>query len=183
MINWRWGNPSTYERPINSINAVAAQLDMLPTTVLAVLRQFEKLGFRNNHRVRRKNGGRVRRPIGSPALEAKLLSDPVLEAMAPLSIARRVEYIKQKYHALCSPDRLRALYKLHNITFRVSSTQWRVSEHEVESLEQQRREYAQKLDEIMRKRLKAAMAGSAAGMEVSSASNTFRPARTSGSPR
>ena len=123
---------------------------MLPTTVLAVLRRFERLGYRNSHRARRKTGGKARRPIGSPELERKLLTNEVLEAMAPLGIDRRVEYIKQKFNAVCSPDRLRAFYKRNNVTFRVSSTQWRVDEHEIDALEQQRREYAQKLDDIRR---------------------------------
>ena len=124
-------------------------VQMLPTTVLAVLRKFERLGYRNSHRARRKTGGKARRPIGSPELERKLLTNEVLEAMAPLGIDRRVEYIKQKFNAVCSPDRLRAFYKRNNVTFRVSSTQWRVDEHEIDALEQQRREYAQKLADLI----------------------------------
>ena len=74
--------------------------------------------------------GRKRPIIGSPEFEQKLLENDVLQAMAPMSIKRRVDYIKQKYKVDCTFWQLKKLYKIHNVTFRVSSKSWKIDEEE-----------------------------------------------------
>ena len=125
-------------------------MQMFPATILAVLRQFQKHGNRNHARVRTKTGGRVRQLIGSANIEAQLLSGRLLEELVPLSLTRRVQYIWQQFRVRVSMHRLRRFYRLHNITYRVTSSTWRVAEEDVDDLERERREFARALDAVKR---------------------------------
>ena len=70
-------------------------------TVLRVLNQFERWGFKNIKCLKKKTGGRKRLLIGSEETEQKLLSNAVLQVMAPMSILRRLVYIKQTFNVSC----------------------------------------------------------------------------------
>ena len=109
------------------------------TTVAKVLSRFKADGFVNTKRAVKQCGGRKRRIIGSPELERELLSNKVLQKMAPLSISRRKDFIRQKYGVEATYGRLRRFYLQHNLTYRVSSTSWRVEEEELAALNEERR--------------------------------------------
>ena len=64
----------------------------------------------NPERPLKQCGGKKRRLIGSEALETELLTQRVLQKMAPLSISRRLDYIRQKYGVECTPWLLKRFY-------------------------------------------------------------------------
>ena len=70
-----------------------------------------------------------------------------------MGLQRRVVFIKQQYNVDCTVDRLRAFYQRNNVTYRVTSTNWRVDNDEQEILEQQRRQFALKLHTIKQRNL------------------------------
>ena len=86
-----------------------------------MLRRFEKNGYRNCKRDGKRRGGRVRELIGSAALEEELLSNKVLQDMAPLNLQRRVDLIRQKWGVSCNKHRLLRFYRQNHLTWRVTS--------------------------------------------------------------
>ena len=104
------------------------------TSVATVLRKFKKNGFVNPKKAVNRCGGRQRKMIGSAELEQELLSNKVLQKMAPLSINRRRDYIRQKYGVEATHWQLRLLYRKNHLTFRVSSRSWKISEEELANL-------------------------------------------------
>ena len=69
----------------------------------------------------------------------------MLQKLAPLGIRRRLDFIRQKYGVECSIFKLRHFYKRNNLTFRVASRTWKISEEELNNLNEQRRQFAIKL--------------------------------------
>ena len=118
------------------------------TTVHSVLKRFAKAGHRNDRRAEHHNCGLKRALIGSAAIEAQLLSNKVLQDMAPLCLQRRVDYIVQKYNVPCNYQRLLRFYRQNNLSYRVSSQTWRVDAAELAGLNEQRHQFAVKLKEI-----------------------------------
>ena len=93
ILNWRYGVPPTYGRPINSVSAIAQQLKVKLTTAFQVIKKFERDGFRNTKSVKKRGAGRKRTLIKDADTEAKILSDEVMNVMAPMSLRGRVNYI------------------------------------------------------------------------------------------
>ena len=155
ILNWRFGSPANYESPINTFTAIAQQLKLNVMTVAKAVKRFENAGYVNppNKTRNRTGGGRPRVVIKDADTEAQLLSHAVLETMAPMSLQQRILYIKQRYKTDVTARRLRTFYLNNNVTYRVTSTSWRVDEHEKEDLERQRRAYAARLLDIKRRGL------------------------------
>ena len=118
------------------------------TTVQSVLKRFEKAGHRNEKRAEPHYGSRNRTVIGSPAIEAQLLSSKVLQDMAPLCLHRRVDHIRQKWGVECTSQRLRYFYLKHHLTYRVSSQTWKVDAAELAELNEERHQFALQLRQI-----------------------------------
>ena len=109
-------------------------MQLSPPSVQTVLRRFKENGYRNCKTDRRNCGGRRRRVIGSREFEELLLSNEVMQKMAPLCMQRRVDYIQQKYGVHCNYASLRLLYIKNNVTWRVSSRTWKITAEELPGL-------------------------------------------------
>ena len=117
-------------------------------SIVTVLKKFKKDGFVNPKRAVRQCGGNKRKFFGNADIEKELLSHKMLQKMAPLGIARRKDYIWQKYGVECSLWQLRHFYKKNNLTYRIAYRTWKISEAELAALNEQRREFAVKLRAI-----------------------------------
>ena len=102
------------------------------TSTIAVLRKFQRDGFVNPKRAVKRCGGSKRKLIGSLEIEEELLTNKILQKMAPLGINRRRDYILQKYGVECSMWQLKYLYQRNHLTYRVSSRSWKIDEAELE---------------------------------------------------
>ena len=86
-------------------------LQIRVTAAQFVLKKFEKNGFINKKKSPRRQGGNKRVVIKDAEFEKRLLSNEMMQIMAPMCLQRRVDYINQKFGANCNAWRLKYFYQ------------------------------------------------------------------------
>ena len=123
-------------------------LQIRVTAAQFVLKKFEQNGFINKKKSPRRQGGNKRVVIKDAEFEKRLLSNEMMQIMAPMCLQRRVDYINQKFGANVNLCRLKYFYKKNDVSFRVSSRSWKIKEGELAGLNEERRQFAIKLEQI-----------------------------------
>ena len=77
-----------------------------------------------------------------------MLSNKVLQDMAPLDLQRRVNLIRQKWGVSCNLERLKRFYRQNHLTWRVSSITWKITDEELPGLNEERHQFALRLRQI-----------------------------------
>jgi len=137
----RYGSLTDFSTVRLGYTEVAREARMLRPTVVYILRKF----VRDGHQMLNHYKGSPRRAC-SPAIEEYLTSKETLQRWAGMPLKWRVGQLQLEKQVACSRDVLRAVYLRHGISYRATNYMhyngWKVTE-------QERREYAQRLQPII----------------------------------